>query len=159
MNDTLSANIWGPYYWFVLHTAAEQYPINPDAATRHAYYNLIMNFPLFMPANHLSARALFARITQHDFPVSAYLDNKHDFTHWMHLVHNEVNKELEKPLVSYHDAHKWLKVQSTTQVDALLVYQMLRKWGKNVAYWCICVTLLCLCGYLVWMRTESTYYH
>ncbi len=27
-------NIWGPHYWFFLHTIAESYPENPNQVTK-----------------------------------------------------------------------------------------------------------------------------
>ena len=39
-------NIWGPHYWFFLHTIAESYPLHPNSVTKKKYYDSIQNFPL-----------------------------------------------------------------------------------------------------------------
>ena len=45
----LDSKIWGPHYWFVLLTIAISYPIHPNDVTKKKYYELIQNFPLFIP--------------------------------------------------------------------------------------------------------------
>ena len=30
----LESKVWGPYYWFVLHTIALSYPLNPNEVTK-----------------------------------------------------------------------------------------------------------------------------
>ena len=54
----LDSNVWGPHYWFVLLTIAISYPKYPNDVTKKKYYELIQNFPLFIPipsmGNHFS---------------------------------------------------------------------------------------------------------
>ena len=45
----LDPTIWGPHFWFFLHTLAMSYPHHPNAVTKKKYYELIQNFPLFIP--------------------------------------------------------------------------------------------------------------
>ena len=45
----LDPNIWGPHYWFFLHTIAMSYPIHPNAVTKKKYYDFVQNIPLFIP--------------------------------------------------------------------------------------------------------------
>ena len=53
INDNLYmkyiAKVWGPHYWFVLHTIALRYPKNPNDVTKKKYYDFISNLPLFIP--------------------------------------------------------------------------------------------------------------
>ena len=46
-------NVWGPHYWFFLHTVAESYPLYPNEVTKKKYYELIQNMPLFIPVEEL----------------------------------------------------------------------------------------------------------
>ena len=39
----LDPTIWGPHFWFFLHTIAMTYPIRPNDITRKKYYEFIMN--------------------------------------------------------------------------------------------------------------------
>ena len=36
----LDPTIWGPHYWFFLHTIAMTYPIRPNDVTKKKYYEL-----------------------------------------------------------------------------------------------------------------------
>ena len=49
----LDSNVWGSHYWFVLLTIAICYPIHPNDVTKKKYYELIHNFPLFMPDSRI----------------------------------------------------------------------------------------------------------
>ena len=49
----LNPKIWGPYYWFVLYTIAISYPTSPNDVTKKKYYDLIQNFPLFLPSSDI----------------------------------------------------------------------------------------------------------
>ena len=31
--------IWGPHYWFFLHTVSESYPLTPNETTKKKYYD------------------------------------------------------------------------------------------------------------------------
>ena len=43
----LDPKIWGPHYWFFLHTIAVTYPHNPNSVTKKKYYDLIQNLHIF----------------------------------------------------------------------------------------------------------------
>ena len=49
----LDPSIWGPPYWFVLHSIALTYPANPNEVIRKKYYNFIQNLPLFLPVHQI----------------------------------------------------------------------------------------------------------
>ena len=34
-------SVWGPHYWFFLHTIAESYPENPNKVLQRKYYDLM----------------------------------------------------------------------------------------------------------------------
>lgn len=102
-SDTLALDpqVWGPHYWFFLHTVARTYPRHPNAVTKRKYYDLVQSLPLFLPDRDIAAR--FSRHLE-EFPVSSFLDNRASLEHWMHTMHNRVNEQLEKPILSVQDA-------------------------------------------------------
>ena len=102
--------IWGPPYWFVLHTIASNYPIMPTSIQKKIHYRFIHNLHEFIP-NRESANA-FSSLLQ-DFPVAPYLDTRDDFVRWMHLIHNKVNASLEKPAISLHRHKEAMKILYT----------------------------------------------
>ena len=89
--------IWGPHYWFFLHTVAESYPHNPTSITKKKYYDLIINLPLFIPNEDIGNN--FSNMLD-KYPVSSYLDSRDSFVRWVHFVHNRMNTRLGKEEMS-----------------------------------------------------------
>jgi hypothetical protein len=96
----LDPQIWGPHYWFFLHTIAMSYPIHPNAVTKKKYYDFVQNIPLFIPVESMAGE--FSKLLD-QYPVQPYLDNKESFIRWMWFIHNKINKKLEKPQISLND--------------------------------------------------------
>lgn len=96
-NLQLDPNVWGPHYWFFLHTVALSYPHNPNAVTKKKYYELIQNLPLFIPVESVGND--FNKLLE-DYPITAYLDSRESLVKWMHFIHNKVNEKLEKPKIT-----------------------------------------------------------
>lgn len=98
----MDPEIWGPHYWFFLHSVAFNYPRNPTAVDRKIHYRLIHHFSEFIPDTDSSNR--FRKLLDLH-PVSPYLDTKEDLVGWMHALHNRMNTILDKPTLSLED-HK-----------------------------------------------------
>ena len=103
-------NVWGPHYWFFLHTIAESYPLHPNDVTKKKYYDLIHNLPLFIPNDEIGN--FFSKLLD-KYPVSPYLTNRDSFVKWMHFIHNRVNEDMNKPeqedykcIDDYYDNYK-----------------------------------------------------
>lgn len=86
-------HIWGPHYWFFLHSVAESYPEYPNDITKRKYYDLIMNMPIFIPNEKIGDR--FATFLN-QYPVSPYLDCRDSFIRWVNFIHNKINIDLGK---------------------------------------------------------------
>jgi Erv1 / Alr family len=106
----LDPKIWGPHYWFFLHTVAMTYPHHPNSVTKKKYYEFIQNLPLFIPVEEISGE--FSKLID-AYPVTPYLDNRDSLVRWMHFIHNKINQKLEKPTISlseffvkYYDEYK-----------------------------------------------------
>ena len=104
----LDPAVWGPHYWFFLHTIALNYPKYPNSVTKKKYYDLIQNFHLFIPVEK-HASDFSKLITK--YPITPYLDDRDSFVRWIHFIHNKINEKLEKPKISmskfyidYYDA-------------------------------------------------------
>ena len=97
----LDPKIWGPHYWFFIHTVAMTYPIRPNAVTKKKYYEFIQNLPLFIPVENISGE--FSKLLD-KYPVTPYLDSQPSFVKWMHFIHNKINVSLDKPEITMEDA-------------------------------------------------------
>ena len=90
---------WGPHFWFFLHTVSVTYPETPNDVTKRKYYDLIQNFPLFLP----SGGSKFAEMID-KYPVTPYLDSRESFVRWVVFIHNKYNVWLGKPPMDLMDA-------------------------------------------------------
>jgi hypothetical protein len=95
--EKFDPSVWGPHYWFVIHTIAHSYPDFPNATTKRKYYDFIINLPLFIPDGEMGNR--FSQMLD-TYPVSPYLDNRESFIRWTHFIHNKVNISLGKETIS-----------------------------------------------------------
>tara|TARA_Y100000389_G_scaffold36102_1_gene30695 strand:+ start:27877 stop:28323 length:447 start_codon:yes stop_codon:yes gene_type:complete len=106
----LDPNVWGPKYWFVLHTIAITYPHTVNDVTKKKYYEFIQNLPLFLPNEEIGNT--FSLLLD-KYPVTPYLDSRTSFSKWMHFIHNKINSKLnkheismEKSMQHYYDNYK-----------------------------------------------------
>ena len=115
----LEPKVWGPFYWFVLHTIALTYPISPNETTKKKYYDFIQNLPLFLPIPEIGNN--FSKLLD-DYPVTPYLDSRPSFIKWMHFIHNKINISLDMPemtmdeaMIAYYEHYKPKEVKNEEQ--------------------------------------------
>jgi len=133
----LDPKVWGPHYWFMLHTIAMSYPNYPNTVTKKKYYEFIQNLPMFLPIESIATD--FSKLLD-VYPVTPYLDSKDAFIRWMHFIHNKINEKLEKPKISlnqfyidYYEAYKPKDVKTR---------EYIRMRGKII----YCVVLILILG-------------
>ena len=127
--------VWGPHYWFFLHTIAQTYPMNPTPATKRKYYDLIQNMPLFIPTPEIGNK--FSHYLD-KYPVSPYLDSRDSFIRWVFFIHNKINASLNKPEISYNSGLEYYKPK---QIQ-LLEKMKLDKHIILMIYICVCLLLI-----------------
>jgi len=132
----LDPKIWGPHYWFFLHTVAMTYPHHPNAVTKKKYYEFIQNLPLFVPVERISKE--LEKIIDL-YPIAPYLDNRDSFVRWTHFIHNKINEKLEKPQISLNDFFVWYYNEYKSQNEKLSDFYKLR---EKLIYVGILVTIL-----------------
>jgi len=103
-------SVWGPHYWFFIHTIAFAYPHTPNETLKKRYHTFIQDLPLFIPDAKTSSN--FADLLD-KYPVKSYLDSRDSFVKWVNFIHNKVNEETGKPQISlyefiqeYYEAYK-----------------------------------------------------
>tara|TARA_Y100000996_G_scaffold12849_1_gene10108 strand:+ start:1070 stop:1501 length:432 start_codon:yes stop_codon:yes gene_type:complete len=97
----LDPKIWGPHYWFVLHTIALTYPLSPNEVTKKKYYDFIQNLPLFIPIEEIGNT--FSGLLD-KYPVTPYLDSRPSFIKWVHFLHNKINKALSQDEINLEES-------------------------------------------------------
>ena len=138
----LDPKVWGPHYWFFLHTMALSYPISPNEVMRKKYYDFIQNLPLFLPIAEIGNE--FSK-TIDRYPVTPYLDSRQSFIKWMHFIHNKINialtlpeKTLEETMTEYYEQYKPKAVKDAEQ----------RKRREKFIFAGIIIIILLIASYL-----------
>ena len=93
----LDPTVWGPHYWFFIHTIAMTYPLRPNTLTKKKYYDFFHNLHLFIPIESIGSD--FSKLLD-EYPLTPYLDSRDSFIRWTHFIHNKINEKLEKPKIS-----------------------------------------------------------
>lgn len=102
----LDSSIWGPHYWFFLHSISFTYPLHPTSVVKKKYYDFVHSIPLFLPSIEMGT--VFSKLLV-EYPVTPYLQSRKSFVSWMHFIHNKINVLLEKP--KYPIAKLYLSMQ------------------------------------------------
>jgi hypothetical protein len=139
----LDPQIWGPHYWFFLHTLSMTYPNHPNTITKKKYYEFIQNLPLFIPVENMSKE--FEKMIL-KYPVTPYLDNKDSFIRWMHFIHNKMNEKLEKPQMTLNDFYIHYYEQYKPNNIKMLEYYKIRE--KYI--YCAFILMILFCIYYLY---------
>lgn len=139
---TLDPEIWGPHYWFFLHTLALTYPETPNDVIKKKYYDFFQNLPLFIPIEEIGNN--FSKFLD-KYPVSPYLESRQSLVRWTHFIHNKINNALKLPelnleqaLSSYYDSYKPKEVKNIAE----------RKYREKLAFCVIIVIIILLALFL-----------
>jgi hypothetical protein len=137
----LDPTVWGPHYWFFLHTITLTYPLHPNTITKKKYYDFIHNFHMLIPIENIAS--YFSKLIV-EYPVTPYLDSRDSFIRWMHFIHNKVNEKLEKPKItlaqfykSYYENYKPknIKLREYYRIQEKVVYLILLVAIISVIYY------------------------
>jgi hypothetical protein len=138
----LEPNVWGPHYWFFLHSITFTYPKNPTSATKKKYYDFIHNLPLFIPHKNISKKF----VTYLDaYPLTPYLDSSTNFQKWMLFIHNKINKSIGKEELTYYDLVN--NFNDLYKPKRAIKYDFL-KWKQKILYVLILFLLMGILYYL-----------
>jgi hypothetical protein len=111
----LPPSVWGPLFWHTIHITAIGYPQNPSYAQKRAAKEFYESLSFLIPCP--VCREHYSSYLQ-KMPISPHLDTRDDLFKWTVELHNEVNKILDKPIIS--------------QSEAIYFYRRIGARGKNV---------------------------
>ena len=129
-------HIWGPYYWFVIHTVAMTYPKIPGTTTKKRYYHFFKELPHFLP--HPKAKKKFEMILN-KYPITPYLDSKESLLKWSHFIHNKVNISLNKQTITYKEFYETYHQQ---YVPKPIRRDKYKDWKQKIAFITVLISIL-----------------
>jgi len=149
---TIDAKRWGPPFWEFLHLVSFGYPDMPNDVTKRKYYDLIINFPLFIP-NPVMARQFAEMLDK--YPPTPYLDKRDSFIRWVSFIHNKINVMTGKREVSILESveHYFKYLEKTRVIDepAEKIY-----WIEMLVYFGLIVLLLSIIYFAHFMSVKVT---
>ena len=124
----MDSKIWGPYFWFTLHTITLGYPNNPNYINKRNYNDFFLSLQ-----NVLPCKLCQQHYKQHliENPISAHLDNKESLVKWCFDLHNKVNISLNKPIFTYEQfIEKYRQIYSPTIIEKIINKDHIDKYRK-----------------------------
>ena len=94
----MNQNIWGPHLWFSLHSISFNYPLKPSIEDKNNYKDFFLSLQEVIPCS-VCKKNYKRHLNEH--PLQDYLDNRKSLVYWVIDMHNMVNAEIGKKILSY----------------------------------------------------------
>lgn len=94
----MSPAVWGPIFWTMLHITTLGYPEFPTDAEKQGAVAFFESLQYTLPCP--ICKQHYADNLKR-FPVQQAIGSKQQLIRWLFVVHNEVNKQLQKSQVSW----------------------------------------------------------
>jgi len=91
---------WGPQFWYMLHIITMTYPTEPTEYIKRAYHDFFRNIKDVLPCS-ICQKHYSKFITE--YPITPHLDSRENIVKWLIQIHNFVNLELNKPVLSVEE--------------------------------------------------------
>ena len=138
----MNPEVWGPHFWFTMHTMSMTYPIHPNTVTKKKYYEFITNLPIFLPNSDIGN--YFAKLLD-EYPLEPYLSSRMSFIKWTHFIHNKINVSLGKLEIPFNEFLEWYHKQYIPQD---IVDKEKNIWNKRyieISVVLLLILLVCYC--------------
>ena len=111
----MNQNIWGPQMWFTLHSITFNYPLKPTEQDKNNYKYFFTYMQYVIPCT-ICQKNYIRHLKES--PVEYNLNSREKLVKWLIDLHNMVNGETGKKLLSYNNVIK--KYEQAYQVKDLL---------------------------------------
>lgn len=99
----MNQNIWGSHLWFSLHTITLNYPLKPTDEDKENYKNFFISLKNVIPCS-VCKKNYKRHLNEH--PLDDQLNSRKDLVYWLIDIHNMVNGEIGKKILSYETVLK-----------------------------------------------------
>jgi hypothetical protein len=110
----MNQNLWGPKYWFTLHTLSYEYPMEPTSNDKIRYYNFISSLQYMLPCS--ICRVNFKKNLKSS-PLEDHLHSRKDLVYWVIDIHNKVNLETGKRLYTHEEVIQIYEKLMNTKIE------------------------------------------
>lgn len=136
----MDSQIWGPYFWFTLHTITLAYPEKPTYIDRRHFHEFFLSLQNILPCQ--LCREHYKQHLQ-EYPVSAHLDSKESLVKWCFFLHNKVNFSLSKPNFSYEEfREKYMRIYAPSIIQKVINKEHIKKYYKFKVFFIILLLII-----------------
>ena len=97
----MDSTVWGKGLWIFIHSVALNYPEHPTPLDKKNVWGFFNNLENVIPCNACKRNY---NLHMNKLPLSSYLNNKNDLFKWTVEMHNMVNTELGKKVLTVEQA-------------------------------------------------------
>lgn len=105
IRNTADPKVWGPAFWFTLHTSAAHYPFDASPLVRERMKHRILSIPYEISCANCRHHAS-AFIESHRHDLDRIVSGRHELGKFYVDFHNKVNERHNKPQWTYEKAYK-----------------------------------------------------
>ena len=110
---------WGKHGWIFLHYITINYPIYPTEIDKNNYFIFFDSLKNTLPCD-LCKNNYIKHLKK--YPLQNALQSRNNLIKWLIDIHNETNKLLNKPILSYSKALKKLdKIDNKNNIYYFLI--------------------------------------
>jgi hypothetical protein len=96
----MDPSVWGPPFWFSIHSVTFTYPLNPDIEDKLRVKSFFNALEFVLPCK--ICRVHFGEQTR-THPIDNFIHSRLDLVRWAIDLHNTVNVSLGKRIWSYEE--------------------------------------------------------
>ncbi len=139
----MDPKIWGPYFWFTIHTITLSYPDKPTYENKRHFNDFFIGLQNVIPCPKCQEHYK-KHLTNN--PISTALDSKEHLVLWLFNLHNMVNESLGKSIMKFEDfQEKYRRIYSPTISEKIISQAPTDKWFKIKVFLSI-VFIISLCA-------------
>ena len=119
----MNPKFWGPHAWIFLHSITFNYPKEPTDKDKEIHSKFFKELQYIIPCEKC---AYNYKLHLDEYPIEEALGNRESLVQWLINIHNEVNKELGKPLYTYEQVIEEYKYKLfNLNRDDTMVYKVI----------------------------------
>lgn len=112
--------IWGPFFWNTIHIMTLAYPKEPDEQTQQAAKNFFYSLQYLLPC--AICKEHYKKHIEENPPV---VSSQKEIILYAFNLHNKVNKDLNKPVLTYSEFINHIRSLSNTSNNTNILYVLL----------------------------------
>jgi hypothetical protein len=93
--NNIDPDLWGPYFWNVIHLTSFGYPDNPNNLDKQSYLDFYLNLGKVLPCDSCS-NSCISFMENPRCNLNDALNSRDSLIKWTYDLHNTVNEKLEK---------------------------------------------------------------